>query len=139
MDNSVYPVAYVLMSNRKKEQYVRLFAVLRDMGLAPKNVTCDFERGIHEALKQVYSGIKIHGCYFHMNQALYRRMKKLGLPRFFNSTPLVRKICRYIPTLAFVDPNIVDAAYDAIIGFVPEKPNSAICKEALDLLNLFLG
>ncbi|XP_076397917.1 uncharacterized protein LOC105663529 [Megachile rotundata] len=44
-----------------------------------KTVMCDYEKASMEAIRIQFPAVTIHGCWFHFNQALLRKWKKLGL------------------------------------------------------------
>ncbi|XP_076397916.1 uncharacterized protein LOC143263938 isoform X2 [Megachile rotundata] len=44
-----------------------------------KTVMCDYEKASMEAIRIQFPAVTIHGCWFHFNQALLRKWRKLGL------------------------------------------------------------
>jgi len=76
--NEVYvPVVFCLLKNKAKSTYLRLFHVLKEkcelMGcvLNPKNIVIDFEMAIHLSVEEVWPGVQIIGCRFHLAQSWY--------------------------------------------------------------------
>ena len=49
----------------------------RDLKL--KMFVADFEKGAWLAMRAIFPDLKIHGCAFHFQQALWRRIQKEGL------------------------------------------------------------
>ena len=47
--------------------------------LQPQRVLSDFERSAMNAYEEVFPGITIKGCHFHMTQSLWRKIQELGL------------------------------------------------------------
>ncbi|KAF0990215.1 hypothetical protein HZS_5830 [Henneguya salminicola] len=43
----------------------------------PESITVDLEKGLLNAFKHEFTESKIIGCYFHLKQALFRKLKKL--------------------------------------------------------------
>ncbi|KAF0992675.1 hypothetical protein HZS_7101 [Henneguya salminicola] len=47
---------------------------------SPKSVVVDFEKALLNSVKYQFPKSKIIGCYFHMRQGIFRRMKKNVIP-----------------------------------------------------------
>lgn len=60
-----------------------LRAVLDSLPVAPrvKQFVVDFERGVWQALRSVFTSTNVHirGCCFHWAQAIWRKVQELGL------------------------------------------------------------
>ncbi|ETP28509.1 hypothetical protein F442_22198 [Phytophthora nicotianae P10297] len=52
-----------------------------DLQVAPRCVTCDFELGLVNAVRQQFAGVPIVGCRFHWKQALRRKLIDLCIPK----------------------------------------------------------
>ena len=63
----------------------------------------DFERGLWNAARKVFGNIKIRGCWFHYNQAIFRKAKSLGLYRAFRNKKDVIELIRNLMTLPLMD------------------------------------
>ena len=48
--------------------------VASDWNLDPKSVTCDFEKGLINAVQHKFHESEINGCLFHWKQALRKKM-----------------------------------------------------------------
>jgi len=53
--------------------------MLIGMDWKPKSVGVDFEKALINAVRDSFSDSVIIGCFFHMKQAIYRKIVKLGL------------------------------------------------------------
>jgi hypothetical protein len=42
----------------------------------PEHMMCDFEKSLRKALHASFPGTQVHGCRFHFNQALFRKLQK---------------------------------------------------------------
>ncbi|XP_070568671.1 uncharacterized protein [Ptychodera flava] len=75
------PIAFVMMSRRRKRDYKAIFQVVKDLvpDVTVLTITLDFETAIWRAAESVFPGVKIHGCSFHWSQALWRKVQELGL------------------------------------------------------------
>jgi hypothetical protein len=72
------PLAFVLMSGRKKKDYKAVFqAILEVLPISPlvKRITLDFERALWPILRSLFPDVKVIGCAFHWTQALWRKVR----------------------------------------------------------------
>lgn len=76
IQTSLLPCLYVLLPNKTQETYTRLFQVLRTMqpDFAPLTITMDFEKAAINAANTVFPNVQIQGCFFHLAQAIYRKV-----------------------------------------------------------------
>lgn len=60
-----------------------LSAVVSSMPRRPavQVAVVDFEKGMWKGIRLVLPGVTLEGCCFHFNQALWRRIQKLGLAK----------------------------------------------------------
>jgi len=70
------PVVYFFLNNKLKEKEINTWKFIVDLCfkltnkvLTIANFHLDFERGAHEAVKEVFPDINIVGCRFHLGQA----------------------------------------------------------------------
>ena len=75
------PLLYVIMSRRRKRDYLAVFCSL--LHLLPRTsvqkFVANFEKGLWNAPLQLFPGIPIKGCVFHWCQAMFRKIQKSGL------------------------------------------------------------
>ncbi|KAE9524358.1 hypothetical protein AGLY_015397 [Aphis glycines] len=71
----------------KNKNYVPLvFALLHDKNSHTYiTVVVDFKMAIHNAIKNIWPTVQIHGCNFHLCQNWYRKIKQLGLTNDYNN------------------------------------------------------
>lgn len=69
------------MANKTKKSYLDVFSFIKKNFTTLANiekVITDYEIGLRNALREVYEGIKVQGCYFHYTQVIVRKsVKKL--------------------------------------------------------------
>lgn len=115
-DNGHYvPYMFCLLKNKQSKTYENLFKlikfkILNDFGLNfnPKELFVDFENAIHQALKNVFPNSKINGCRFHLHQAWYRKIRKLGLADHYkNMESEIGKWLKYTFALSYLNPEDV--------------------------------
>lgn len=69
---------FVLMSNKKKGLYKKLFKFLRDeYFVEPRRLTSDYELAMRSAASRVWPNVLMSGCAFHYRQALRRKFLKI--------------------------------------------------------------
>ena len=111
---SSFPVAFALMEEKTTQAYEILFRVLNDSGFVIKTFMSDFEKGSRNAVRNIYPGVNVKGCWFHYTQSIMRRVKKVGLQREYASVPFVNTTVRRLFALSFVKPAEVPDAVGAI-------------------------
>ena len=72
---------YTLLVNTRINTYVEL---LTEVGRLTNDVVSerfvvDFEQAMINALGQMYPGIPLKGCLFHLSQCIFRKVQELGL------------------------------------------------------------
>lgn len=78
------PLLYVLVNSKSQETYWRVLEQLimaSDRQLEPRDVTCDFELALINAVIEQFPAANIVGCLFHWKQALRRKMIELKIPK----------------------------------------------------------
>lgn len=88
------PCAFSLVSAKNEYIYCELFhqlIMLMEYNWMPRIVTTDFEKALICAVKQEFPESRVLGCYFHLKQALLRKITKYNMSNF-NSTLLLQQI-----------------------------------------------
>lgn len=79
------PLAFCLLPDKLQTTYECLFNLIKtkcesgNLHLNPKTVVADFEKAIHNAVRAVWQDSQLIGCRFHLGQAWFRKIQKLGL------------------------------------------------------------
>ncbi|KAG4099930.1 hypothetical protein H8356DRAFT_1036649 [Neocallimastix lanati (nom. inval.)] len=78
--NSFYTTSYAILRNKKQKTYKILFNKLKQNSnnniiTEPKNVHCDFEKGISKAVKKIFPSINIKYCIWHYKNLLEIKKK----------------------------------------------------------------
>ena len=110
------PLLYAIMSRRRKKDYK---AVLRTiLTLLPRTAVqkfvADFERGLWNALHQLFPGIPVQGCAFHWSQAIFRKIQKSGLAVPYNSKGNTYKFLRKLMALPFLPMEHIQPAFNKL-------------------------
>jgi hypothetical protein len=80
-----FPLIYAFLPSRTTGIYVRMFNAIKNVLLnhnlefVPSLFQIDFETSMISAIGIVFPGVRIRGCYFHFAQAIFRRIRSLGL------------------------------------------------------------
>ena len=77
----------------------------------PPQIVTDFEGGIISALRNVFPGRPIRGCYFHFAKAVWSHVQELGLVPVFNNNPDVMMIIKKLMAIGFVPLNLIRMNY----------------------------
>ncbi|KAF0985245.1 hypothetical protein HZS_1384 [Henneguya salminicola] len=65
----------------------------------PRTVTTDFEKALISAVRQEFPQSRIMGCYFHLKQALQRKLVKCRVPYSWSLTILQKiELLTVVPT-----------------------------------------
>ena len=92
------PLCFIVMSRRTQRDYQAVFRqIVRIVGTTKvQEVVSDFEKAIIKSIKIVFHNVRFYGCAFHFCQALFRRLKKLGLSIDYNANKTLRFLCRQL-------------------------------------------
>ena len=97
----------------------------RGSGVRFENVMLDFEQGMMKALRQVFPGIQLRGCRFHLAQNWWRAIQRYGLAtRYKNTKSAISKWlnkCFALPCLDedLIRENFADLAASAPLACMP--------------------
>ena len=89
------------MSPRRKRDYLAVFRSLLHLlpSTSVQKFVADFEKGLCNALRQLFPGIPIKGCVFHWCQTIFRKIPKSGLAVSYNSKGNTYTFLRKLPFL----------------------------------------
>ena len=113
--NKVFPLVYVLMSDKLQKSYEQILQILKAKGNVdhPKNIIIDFEMAAYNAFKKS-SQTSIHFCLFHFGQCIYRKIQKLGCSKEYETNEDFKLFVKCVTSLAFVPPNCVIKEFDKL-------------------------
>ena len=110
------PLTFVLMSSKKKMDYVVVFQKVKDLvpSLQVLHLILDFESSIWRAARIVFPNARIRGCSFHWSQALWRKVQELGLVVAYNSVDAVHNYIRMLFALPYLPADHIIRSFDEI-------------------------
>lgn len=104
------PVAFALMQNKTQSAYIAVFRKIKDVaeqsGGVPMKVNAfmvDYEKAIWNAMRSVWAGVVVRGCWFHFCQCIYRKVQDLKMARSFLTVKQVHHLVKRLMALALVD------------------------------------
>ena len=97
------PVAFILMSGKRKKDYKKVFESIRRMTSNRKleKIVIDFERAMWTAIQRVFPKIIVRGCSFHLSQCILQKIQNAGLAPAHNQGNGTHKLCRQFMALPY--------------------------------------
>ena len=110
------PLAFVLMSGRKKKDYKHVLKKLLEIIPTPRvqRVTLDFEQAIWYAFHQVMPNIEVKGCAFHWTQAVWRKVQQLGLQTAYTDDKAINSYIRRLMALPFLPHETIKEMFEKL-------------------------
>lgn len=101
--------------------------------LNPSTIITDFEIGLQIATCKSWPNAKLLGCRFHLTQAWYRKIQKLGLAKEYNNElSEIGSWLRHLFGLQYLDPNDVEDCF--VMDLAPDQPADQRVTEFADYL-----
>lgn len=74
---NIIPLIYCLLPDKKVETYAILFSLIKSQfrNWQPEKITVDFELAPIKAIRGVFPGIEIKGCFYHLNRCLFKKAR----------------------------------------------------------------
>lgn len=98
------PLVYCLLPDKLQSTYETAFGVvqrtIRRKG--PKDLLIDFEPAAVNAVRTVFKGTEVHGCNFHFNKCLMRKIQSNGLKKKYENNEAFAVSMKMLASLAFV-------------------------------------
>uniref|UniRef100_A0A7E4ZRE2 MULE domain-containing protein n=1 Tax=Panagrellus redivivus TaxID=6233 RepID=A0A7E4ZRE2_PANRE len=116
------PCVYLLLPGKSQALYTVAFNALKALiGTAPETAMVDFEKGLHNALSDVFPGIDISGCFFHLSQSIKSKIGDLHLTTAIREDVLFTQFVAMLRALAFVPPEDIVTAFELLLAEVKDK------------------
>lgn len=136
MSVQIFPLFYVLMSNRTSACYEAVFKFIEAniFQLEPNEFITDFETGMRNAIQRCYPGVRLRGCWFHFCAAVRKKLLKLGLHKLLKINHLARRIKKMLMCLPLLPAESFAQGYE----FIKLKANEwEISRELRDVFIYF--
>ncbi|CAF0985761.1 unnamed protein product [Brachionus calyciflorus] len=109
-NKTIIPCVYALLPNKKKVTYRKLFKMVKsNLNNSPNSINMDFEKAAMNAAQEIFK-CKIHGCFFHLSQSLFRRVQRNSLKEY-SLNDKFRYSFKLVQSLAFLP------IQDVVTGF----------------------
>lgn len=129
------PLAFILMSHKRKRDYSAVFVHILSLITEPENnypkvkeIVSDFEKAVWVSLRNLLPQVEIKGCSFHLNQAMYRHIKKIGLGPQYRKNQQTRTLCRELLSLNLLPAEKIEKRFNAIVDEVSNMRENALLK-----------
>lgn len=125
--------AYALLPSKETEVYEECLTAILDACLQrnirpnPARIVCDYEIGIHNAVKSAIDrNINVQGCFYHLTQSTWRHIQSEGLQGTYRDVAEVRHFCGMLDGLAFLPPKDVKEGMRYLKEEAPEELTSVV-------------
>lgn len=117
----MHPLLYALMVGKSSEDYDCLFECIRKKLYSMKNfcVVVDFEAQIPRSILRFFDDASVYYCLFHFGQCVIRRLRTLGLIKFYKNDEKYRIYMKMFCSLAFVPPTKVLHEFKKLKNNIP--------------------
>ena len=128
LDQGAITVVYAFLPGKTTaiyEEYLRALVEVRtDRGydLDPQTVLVDFEVAISNAIQDVFGAqVVIRRCFYHLKQAIWRKIQELGLSVPYTTDAAFQKWARMMGAVAFLPLTDVPDAIDFLRNECPQE------------------
>ena len=112
----VFPCIYALLPGKSRSVYESLWRIIQ--GKCPQlrlnRLVMDFEKAAATAVTNVFVDCTIDYCFFHLSQAVWRKIQQLGLSTLYVEDEQARQYCKMLCSLAFLPYQQVCEAYEEL-------------------------
>ncbi|CAF4646427.1 unnamed protein product [Rotaria socialis] len=115
-----FPCVFGILPDRKRITYQELFKILKDFAISinrkfePTRILSDFESGLISAIANEFSAAVHNGCFFHYTQAIFRRIRALGLTTLYFQNSEIRSCCRKLMALALLPIDKIESSFHSL-------------------------
>uniref|UniRef100_A0A915DZN5 MULE transposase domain-containing protein n=1 Tax=Ditylenchus dipsaci TaxID=166011 RepID=A0A915DZN5_9BILA len=101
----VFPVLYAFLENKSAASYTKMFNMVKVVwpAFAPTSISMDFEKVAIQSAIDVFPGVNISGCLFHLVKNFKKQMAAHGLSTR-SQEPEFSLRAKMLMSLAFVPP-----------------------------------
>jgi len=117
VQDMVVPVVYFLLPNKRESTYRMAFSKFKKLcpDFQPDEIMTDFEIAATNAYDSLFPLAHLKGCFFHLSQAIYRKIQKIPeVNSHYRSDPVYARNLKMIPALAFLPPEDVEYGFETL-------------------------
>lgn len=67
-----------------------------------QRISLDFEQAVWQACRSVFPSCRLHGCFFHWCQSVWRKVQEIGLQSEYSNDPTAKRVIRHLFGLPFL-------------------------------------
>ena len=122
-----FPLVYGLLPGKSREVYNQFFMAVKEEALksgvhfSPDEIMTDFGLAVVQALELPFPGARIHRCYCHFSQCLWRKVQRLGLVEEYKEDSTIRRFIQRSAAIAFVQLNFVQVSWNGLKAEMPDN------------------
>ena len=106
---------HVIMTSKTESLYKKVFEKILELtNTRPTTVMCDFERGLRSAVREIFNGSAVKGCFFHFSNSIVKKVAGSGLSTSYRNDQFFREYCHKLMALALLPPQDIESAFNAI-------------------------
>ena len=110
VNHEMVTLAYCLAPNKEQITYEKFIDIIlkRIPNAFPNKIILDFEIGLKNAFASKFPHADLHGCYFHLSQAILKRVKKnKKLYKLYVKGGVVGKYIGVLKSLSYILPPMI--------------------------------
>ncbi|KAL8590500.1 hypothetical protein ACOMHN_010936 [Nucella lapillus] len=118
---------YALLPNKTQETYEQMLQAILDrcdesqLMPDPSQVIVDYEKAVIQALhSKLGEHVEVKGCFFHLTQSTWRRIRQLGMTALYNNNDDVKLFCGMLDALAFLPVDEVPTGMEYLHNNTPD-------------------
>ena len=89
--------------------------------LSPRSIMIDFEIASRNTLQEVFPEATIQGCFYHLSQAIYRKVQSIGLQQEYQTNVDLSLKIRMLAALAFVPVDDIVESFEHLAASMPDE------------------
>lgn len=121
VNDRVVPLLYAFLPDKKQRTYVRVFRAVCNAlpSFRPISIMMDFEAAVINACRAVFPEAELHGCFFHLCQAVFRKVSETHRVDYVRDSAFKLHV-KMLSALAFMPVQMVAETFDRIAAHLPD-------------------
>lgn len=128
------PLVYGLLSNKSTHCYFIFLELIKSRAkneynifLTPEVILTDFENAAMKAAKECFPNSRSKCCFFHLNQNIWKHIKKARLEKKYADDSDFAHKMRHLSALAYLEPDEIPTAFDFLkTNILPRQGHEVI-------------
>ena len=110
----VLPAIHCLLTSKSEDIYTATLLKIKQLApqLSPSSAMGDWEPAARNAIKTAYPSISLYGCWFHHNQAILKKITKLGLVKEYHANDSFKNFLKSIMNLPLLPSEHIEHTFD---------------------------